>query len=54
VPIVMKSGSLELLEPSGFVQTRTEIVLPSSFLFIIPSLLSICNLAALSVTYDSW
>jgi len=51
VPIVFTSGSLIILEPSGFFQALTGIVLRSRFLFFFPSFLSICNLGALSVTY---
>jgi len=51
VPVVLKYGSLELLEPSGFVQVRTGIALTSRFLFIIPSFLPLCNLGALFINY---
>jgi hypothetical protein len=51
VPIVLKFGSLEVLESSGCVQARRGTVLPSLLLFIITSFLSICNLCALSVSY---
>jgi hypothetical protein len=40
VPIVMKSGSLNFLEPSGPVQVCTEIALPYDFMYKYWSLFS--------------
>jgi hypothetical protein len=41
VPIVLKSGSLNILEPSGPVQACTGSALPLSFTYVIEQMLKV-------------